>query len=156
MKVPAISKLFRTFVFGVLVALASAETAFAHVALDAPNGGETLTAGTDYTITWHVVIGHNTLNWDLWYSTTGVMGPWVPIELNLPPGDISTGAVHTYEWTVPDAASDQVRVRVRQDNTTSDYLDISDNDLTIVTGLFLDGFEGGDTSEWTSTTPATP
>ncbi|MAG58227.1 MAG: hypothetical protein CMJ83_18225 [Planctomycetes bacterium] len=104
----------------------------AHVVLDCPNGGVVLIAGTTYTIVWHVQIGHNTQNWDLWYSTTGPNGPWIPIVMDLPAGNTSSGAVHSYVWTVPAAFSSQVRIRVRQDNSGQDYEDISNGDNSIV------------------------
>ena len=104
----------------------------AHVRLIAPNGGEELQVGSVFTIEWTIVIGHNLQNWDLWYSTTGVGGPWIPIATNLPPGSGAVGSIHTYDWTVPDAVSDQVRIRVRMDNSGTDYEDRSDNDFSIV------------------------
>ncbi len=130
----------------------------AHIQLDAPNGGETLTAGDQVDIRWHVQIEHNLDNWDLWYSITGDGGPWIPIATDLPPGDGTAGAMHNHLWTVPAEDSTQVRVRVRQDNFGMDYLDISDADLTILSGppvgsIFADGFESGDTSAWSTTVP---
>ena len=93
------------------------------------------------------------LNWDLWYSVTGPGGPWIEIAADLPPGDISAGSIHTYDWTVPGLESNQVRVRVRQDNDGTDYEDVSDGDLTITEGIFTDGFESGFTDEWSATVP---
>ncbi|MEW6072917.1 MAG: hypothetical protein AB1726_10055 [Planctomycetota bacterium] len=99
--------------------------------LDAPNGGEHLCAGTTATIQWTVSIAHVTLNWDLEYSTTGSMGPWIPIATDLPAGDTSAGSVHTYAWTVPAAPTTLGRVRVKQDNSGVDCTDFSDLDFTI-------------------------
>jgi plastocyanin len=87
--------------------------------------------GSVFRIEWKVLIAHETLDWDLWYSTTGENGPWIPVAQDLPAGDIAAGVVHTFLWTVPDAQSDEVRVRVRQDNFYTDYEDISDANLTI-------------------------
>ncbi len=127
----------------------AAGPASAHVALDSPNGGEQLAVGSTVTIHWHVVIGHTQLDWDLYYSTTGPDGPWIAIALDLPVGNGSTGAAHTYDWTVPDDPSNQVRVRVVQDNSGFDYEDVSDGDLAIVSEtLFVDGFESGNTTGW--------
>ena len=104
--------------------------AAAHVRLDAPNGGETLEAGSAYTIVWHDSVYHGTANYDLWYSVTGPDGPWIVIERNLDFGGELPS--YSYDWTVPDEPSDAVRVRVRQDNDVGlDYLDISDEDLAI-------------------------
>ena len=110
-----------------------AAPSFAHVHLNLPNGGEVLCAGLTTTIEWQVVIQHTTLDWDLEYSTTGSGGPWLPIATDLPPGDTSVGAVHTYVWTVPDTPTTFARVRVRQDNVgNGDYTDFSDGDITIL------------------------
>ena len=46
-------------------------SAVAHVGLDSPNGGETLTAGSTFQIEWNPTAPHDTINWDLWYSTQG-------------------------------------------------------------------------------------
>lgn len=111
---------------------AYATVAEGHVRLNYPNGGEVLVSGDVCTIEWVVLIGHDTLNWDLWYSTTGPDGPWIDVAMDLPPGDISSGSVHHYDWTVPETPSETVRVRVRQDNDRAiDYYDYSDGDLTI-------------------------
>lgn len=115
----------------VLAAALCAAPLCAHVHLLAPNGGEILRAGAVTVIRWEVSVQHDTQNWDLWYSVSGANGPWLPIAMDLPPGNISRGARHEYRWTVPATASTQVRVRVRQDNSGLDYEDISDSDLTI-------------------------
>ena len=117
---------------GFLCIIVGNGVARAHVALDEPNGGEGLEAGSTFTITWHVIIQHDLQNWDLWYSTTGANGPWIAIAMDLPAGDPSGGSVHTYEWTIPDAVTDRARVRVRQDNSGTDYYDISDGNFAIV------------------------
>jgi plastocyanin len=103
--------------------------AHAHVALDSPNGGEILEAGSVAQIVWHDVVQHGPADYDLWYSITGSGGPWIVIVSDLPP---SGSASTSYDWVVPDTPSNQVRLRVRQDNADQDYLDISDSDLAIV------------------------
>jgi|GEM_PF-1318902 hypothetical protein len=117
-----------------LALLALVSAAEAHVTLDAPNGGETLNAGQVVTVQWHVQIAHGQLNWDLWYSTSGPAGPWIPIAMDLAPGSTTVNSMHQYDWTVPNAPSSQVRVRVRMDNAGTDYLDISNANLTIQAG----------------------
>lgn len=106
-------------------------TALGHVRLDAPNGGEAFVAGETVLIEWHVHIAHDTQNWDLWYSNSGPGGPWIDIAIDLPPGDISQDALHSFEWTVPADATPNARVRVRQDNGSTDYFDASDSDFSI-------------------------
>ena len=108
-----------------------ADPAAGHVVLDEPNGGEVLEVGSVFTIEWHIHIAHTLQNWDLWYSTTGVTGTWITIAMDLPPGSPAAGSIHTYDWTVPDDPSDQVRLRVRMDNDTTDYWGFSDENLTI-------------------------
>jgi hypothetical protein len=107
--------------------------AWAHVGLDYPNGGEVFREADVVTIEWHVIIQHSLIDWDLWYSTTSGSGPWVPIAMDLPPGDPSPGSYHTYDWAIPpEAVSNTVWVRVRQDNSGMDYEDVSDNSFIIL------------------------
>ncbi|MCH8823404.1 MAG: hypothetical protein IH984_07835 [Planctomycetes bacterium] len=114
------------------ISLFMADPVKAHVVLDAPNGGQQLEVGSVYTIQWHIMISHNLLNWDVAYSVTGVGGPWIAIATNLPPGSGAVGSIHTYNWTIPDAVSNQVRVRVIMDNSGKDYQDISNSNLSII------------------------
>ncbi|MFQ5447103.1 MAG: multicopper oxidase domain-containing protein [Saprospiraceae bacterium] len=90
----------------------------AHVAVDYPAGGETFTAGETVTIQWHIVIPHNTLNWDLFFSSDGGT-TWEAIQMDVPPGELS------YQWTVPPIATTQGRVLVIMDNSATDYQDAS-------------------------------
>jgi len=118
-------------VFFLFPLLVGAPNLLAHVQLNAPNGGETLIVGSVYTIEWEVLVQHETIDWSLSYSVNGDAGPWININASIPPGDITTGAIHTYNWTVPDNVSAAVRVHVKQNNVGSDYEDISDADLAI-------------------------
>ncbi len=104
--------------------LLSTGAALAHVALDDPNGGEVLEVDSVHTVAWHDVVAHGPADYDLWYSTSGTDGPWIEIISNL--------NSYTYDWTVPDTPSNQVRVRVQQDNSDTDYTDVSDSDFAIV------------------------
>ncbi|MGE3181640.1 MAG: hypothetical protein AB7N71_08420 [Phycisphaerae bacterium] len=106
--------------------------ASAHVDLDSPNGGESFEVGSNVTVHWHVAIQHNTQNWDLWYSTTGPVGPWIEIASDLPAGNTAAGAMHAFNWTVPNDPSAVAWVRVRQDNGGEDYFDISNLPFSIV------------------------
>lgn len=140
----------------VLLALFVAAPLAAHVELDTPNGGQVLEEGTQVEIQWHILVMHDTENWDLAYSTTGGTEPWSPIAEDLPPGDTTSNAMHSFLWTVPAENSDTIRVRVTQDNSGTDYTDSSDDDLTIQPAageIFLDSFESGDTGAWSSTVP---
>lgn len=115
-----------------LAATVAATSAFGHVGLDKPNGGEVLNAGDTFTTEWQVLISHALQNWDLWYSTVGSTGPWIVIANDLPAGSGLVGSVHTFDWTIPDTPSTNVYVRVRMDNTGTDYYDTSDAALTII------------------------
>jgi hypothetical protein len=106
----------------------------AHADLTAPNGGEVFVVGSPITIEWVVTIEHDTENWDLWYSTSGPSGPWLELALDLPPGDVSMGAIHTYDWTPTAAqAAPAVWLRIGQDNVPSDvdYYDVTDGSFEI-------------------------
>lgn len=138
MLIPRCSNVSLGVLVGVYGLLLSSDAARAHVILDEPNGAEVLDAGSVFTIEWHIQIAHFLLNWDLWYSTTGAAGPWISIVEDLPPGSQAVGSVHTYDWTVPDDPSNQIRVRVRMDNNGKDYFDISNADLTIQAPLCND------------------
>lgn len=111
-----------------------ASVASAHVQLESPTGGEVYTVGQTVRVDWSVLIPHGQIGWDLSYSVTGNDGPWIDIAIGLPPGSTAGGSVHFYDWIVPDNVSDQVRVRIIQDNPgmTQDYLDRSNNDLSII------------------------
>ncbi len=129
--------------------LAAATPLAAHINLVGPNGGEVLMAGEEVSVNWEIQVQHDLQNWDVWYSTSGANGPWIPIATDLPPGDPTSGSQHTFEWTVPADPSALIRLRVRQDNSGMDYLDVSDNDLAILGDiLFADGFENGDLGGW--------
>jgi hypothetical protein len=91
----------------------------AHVQLDYPTGGETFAAGEVISIHWHVLIPHNQENWDLYFSPNGG-GSWEVIQLNIDNAQLS------YQWTVPETATDNAVIRIVQDNRNADYDDYSD------------------------------
>lgn len=122
----------RELLGSVAVSGALAVAAYGHVILESPNGGELLHAGSVYNIEWRVLIGHDTQNWDLYYSTESVGGTYMPIVIDLPVGDGSTGSMHTYAWTVPNVVADLAWVRVVQDNSSVDYQDSSNFPFAIV------------------------
>lgn len=97
-----------------------AGTLLAHVELDNPLGGETFIVGQTVTIQWHIAIPHETLNWDVLFSSDGG-ATWEFIQMDLPLGSLS------YSWVVPDIITSQARVSVIQDNSGQDYQDESMN-----------------------------
>ena len=138
-----------------LLSLALAGTVSAHVHLDSPSGGETVRPGQTMTIVWHPVAQHGTTHWELEYSLNGNAGPWIPIDLNIALGDPTVGSVHTYTWIVPAELSGELRIRVWQMNTGTDYSstsgDIEIRSLDVdVSGVSVSGggvqvidFQGG-------------
>ena len=121
----------RSLLVAAVVLASSATAARAHVNLLAPNGGEVLEVGSVFTIRWQIQIAHNLQNWDLWYSTAGSGGPWTTLAMNLPPGSGAVGSVHTYNWTIPPVPDPTVWVRVRMDNSGTDYYDVSNAPFSI-------------------------
>lgn len=105
----------------------------AHTQVNAPNGGEVMQVGDVFTIEWIVAIQHDTLNWDLFYSTVSDTGPWTDLALDLPVGDPTEQSVHSYQWTLPaDAVGATVWIQVCQDNDTDqNYYDISDASFAV-------------------------
>lgn len=114
----------------ILILLTLTGQAYAHVALDSPNGGEMLEAGSVFQIVWHDSVNHGPATYDLWYSVSGPGGPWIVIDSGIPP---SGRANTTFDWVIPDTPSNQVRIQVLQNNSQGDdYTDVSDSDLAIV------------------------
>ena len=127
-------------VFG--ISLLVAGPAEAHVQLNAPNGGQHLPVCSVYTIEWQIVIAHSLLNWDLAYSVSGAGGPWIEIASDLPAGSGAVGSIHTYDWTIPDTITDQMRVRVIMDNSGTDYQDISASNSSITPSAIVGDLDG--------------
>ncbi len=90
-----------------------------------PNGGETLTVGSSYNITWTDSSSYGISAHKLEYSIDGGTN-WLLIR------DWTTGDPHTFAWTVPNAPSILSRIRVSvRDNTGLTNSDISNNNFTI-------------------------
>jgi hypothetical protein len=119
----------------------------AHVELNAPNGGEALNGGSMFLIEWMPAVApHDTLNFDLWYSTETADGPWTVIVAGLPPGDLAIGSEHSHAWLLPNVTDASVWVRVRQENNVDDdYEDKSENSFSITAAASLTGdYNGND------------
>lgn len=117
---PTIMKTLISKIIFITLMQFSAGTLLAHVELDNPLGGETFIVGQTVTIQWHIAIPHNTLNWDVLFSSDGG-ATWAFIQMDLPVGSLS------YSWVVPDIITSQARVSVIQDNSGQDYQDESMN-----------------------------
>jgi hypothetical protein len=95
-----------------------------HVALSYPQGGESFPAGTMIRIEWEQVQAHLGTNWDVFYSTDGGQ-IFRAIEYDLP------AETRSYEWVVPNMATNAAQVRIVQDNDAVDYTATSP-DFTIL------------------------
>jgi len=132
------------------VLVLGAGVAGAHTSLDLPDGGEVFTTGDEVLIRWHISIGHDLQNWDLWYASdaSGLHtlcvdqeGPaWIPIVMDIPPTctdggggcGVPGGCTMEYLWTVPEGIdSDPMKIRVRLDHSGADYYDVSNEPFTI-------------------------
>lgn len=93
---------------------------FAHVQLDYPKGGETFAPGVDINIKWIETQDHGENNWDLYY-TLDDGAVWKEIALDLEEATLE------YSWTIPDAETSLVRIKIVQDNSSgTDYESISE------------------------------
>jgi hypothetical protein len=126
-QLPIVASIARSTIFTVALLSAEIQRARGHVVFDFPNAGDLLTGGSNYTIQWHPdVAPHDTLNFDVWYSTVGMGGPWTTIVADVPPGNLAVGSIHTYSWTVPNITDSSVWLRIVQENDIDvDYEDIN-------------------------------
>lgn len=118
-------KNLRVSIFALLITTVAATATRAHVALDYPVGGEVFNQGDIIDVQWHIVIPHNLLNWDLYFSDDGGI-IWQAIELNLPSEQLN------YLWIVPGVATTQGRIKIIMDNSGSDYEDQSGDFIIVV------------------------
>lgn len=127
------------------IVLATVMSAEAHVNLLAPTGGEGVEVGDAMTIEWAVHIEHDTLNWDLWYSTVGSDGPWVEIAQDIPADCVTAGCMYEFPWTVPaDAEGSDLWIRVRQDNSGGDYNAVNETPVVVQSDVVESFFMRGD------------
>jgi hypothetical protein len=96
-----------------------------HLLLVSPNGGESLSAGSTYTINWEDDRGDSNCPSDylLDYSTDNGQ-TWIPVDSNYVSNTCS------YDWLVPDANSEECLIRVIDANDLNIY-DTSDDTFTI-------------------------
>lgn len=112
----------------------------AYIKVNTPNGGESLSVGDHYNITWDSQAITN---------TTG----YVKLEYFIA-GQPTTIAVHvpntgTYTWTVPDVPSDGVTVKISSEDFSS-VSDVSDADFKIMS-LVVNSPNGGEAWEQAKT-----
>jgi len=128
-----IGRLLFLTIFSALVFSASCR---AHVGLDFPVGGETFEAGAVITIRWHILIDHGPCNWDLYFSSDGGIN-YQAIAIDLPKTQL------TFEWTVPQIATQQGVIRVVQDNQNGTPYDDYSGVFTIEVPTGITGTESG-------------
>jgi subtilisin family serine protease len=94
------------------------------VSVTTPNGGEVLTVGSTYTITWTATDNVGVTNTSLYYSYDG--GADYNLIANLP------GNPGSYDWTIPNTPSIECLVRVdAYDAAANEGSDVSDGYFTI-------------------------
>ncbi len=94
-----------------------------HVLLDYPTGGEIFSHGEVITMKWHILIDHEQLDWDLYFSSDGGTH-WQTIAENLPVEQPE------FDYALPDTLTANARVRIVQDNVAADY-QAENGDFTI-------------------------
>ena len=100
-----------------------------HVNLTFPEGGESFHPGDILTVTWTEVVQHNFLYWHLLFSADGGTS-WDTLQANMPLEK------RDYQWTVPYVQTDKARLKIVQDNESTDYEGVSFNfTITSTTGL---------------------
>ena len=124
-----------------LVSVGTAQSASAHVIINSPDGGETLTGGASHLIEWEPAVApHDTQRFEVFYSTASADGPWTSIAGNVPPGNLAIGSLHSFSWTVPSVTDASAWIRVRQENVVdADYEDVSDGSFAIAAAAGLAG-----------------
>lgn len=104
-------------------------TAYAHVELTYPEGGETFYSGDTVKIQWVQVQAHDVQNWELYFSPDGAE-TWQVISINI------AASLREFDWVVPEQETTMGRVRIVQNNTETDYEDVSTNlKIFNVTGI---------------------
>jgi pimeloyl-ACP methyl ester carboxylesterase len=95
------------------------------ITVTTPNGGEEWAAGSIQEITWSATDDHGVAGVDLYYSTSGLDGPFTPIALGQP----NDG---NYSWTVPENPTTNAYIRaVAFDTDGNNSQDDSDSNFTI-------------------------
>ncbi|MGB2697593.1 MAG: S8 family serine peptidase [Candidatus Zixiibacteriota bacterium] len=110
--------------YAAVLAISVTDTIPPEVTVTAPNGGEVLTIGTIYTITWNATDNVGVTSTEIDYSYDGGTNWFDVADLSGNPG--------SYDWTVPSTASTQCLVKVTCfDAATNSGSDVSDNFFTI-------------------------
>lgn len=101
----------------------------AHVDLENPKGGERYYSGDSVTVSWVEVQAHNTLNWDVLFSSDGGLN-WETVKTDIAYEERS------YKWRVPAILTVTAQIKIVQDNEGDDYEGISPNfTILLPTGI---------------------
>jgi hypothetical protein len=115
------------------------------VVLTFPIGGESFSPGTSEVVRWDA--WGNSGNFTLEYSTNGGT-TWTSISTGI------AGSARSFTWSVPNASSGQVKVRVSRGSQTSQSIE-NFSIFPFPTGLTLSNGCGGAQLSWNAVTGAT-
>jgi len=108
-----------------------------------PNGGETFTINSVQTVSWNKT-GSSITQALLRYSTVSAAGPWTAVaESEGTPNDGIITNDGSFDWTVPDAPSPTVWMRVEDPNDVTVF-DMSNNPFRIRVGFVFLTPSGGE------------
>ena len=123
-----------------LMLLFSAAIAHGHTELNYPEGGETFYSCYTVLIKLTEVAQHQTQNWELYFSPDAG-DSWEEISTNI------AVPLREFKWVVPFTSTSQGRIKVVQNNSGTDYEDMSANfnvemaqgtdELPVVAGSFF-------------------
>ena len=108
-------------------AISESPTTVVSVTLETQPGGQTLVGGSTYLIDWTVVNPSNVDSYELRYSTDD--GMTFPITNLIK--SITDSAVTSFEWTVPNVASTQARLRVLTATKSGTAIEVQSGKFTI-------------------------
>ena len=126
------------YIYTLLSMLLLSLGSYAHVDLTNPEGGETFIAGDTIIIRWVQVQVHDTQNWELYYSPDG-SDTWQTITTTIAVG------TREFVWVVPEEETTEGRIRVVQNNSDTDFQDVSAN-FRIVQVTAIDEFDNNSQS----------
>lgn len=102
----------------VLILVLFVSISHAHVRIDSPKEGDILTPLSEINIEWTETQDHGVNDWDLYYSLDGGT-VWKEIILDV------EESVRVYTWKVPITETSLARIKIIQDNSSTDYEDIT-------------------------------
>ena len=111
-----------------LLSLSLLSAAAQTITVTAPNGGQTWTAGSTYSITWTISGSTASINYQLVALSTDGGSSYANISVAQTPG------TRSFNWTIPGGTStSQARIRVRALDVNQFILaaDTSDSNFTI-------------------------